>query len=158
MANGHGGYRPPANPAPVSGPGALSRRTDGGPGSAKQPIAKLPDAAYGEQKEFGSIQQGAPIGGSAAPALGAPSPAPSGPLPPPLDAPSSRSDEPVTAGVDMGAGPGSEILDLFNPADMTAEDVRLMKAYQPTLQYMVDSNPRANSSLRALVRFLRSQT
>jgi hypothetical protein len=29
MANGHGGPRTPANPAPVSGPGALSKRTDG---------------------------------------------------------------------------------------------------------------------------------
>ena len=30
MANGRGGYRQPSNPAPVSGPGALSKRTDGG--------------------------------------------------------------------------------------------------------------------------------
>ena len=158
MAGQHGGYRAPQNPAPVSGPGALSRRTDGGPGSNKQPIAKLPDAAYGEQQEFGSIQQGAPIGRSAAPAQSAPSPAPSGPLPPPLDAPTSRPDEPVTAGVDAGAGPGSEIMGFFDPASMTAEDVRYMKAFQPTLQYIVDSNPRSNNSLRALVRFLRSQT
>ena len=31
MAEQHGGKRTPRNPAPVSGPGRLSRRTDGGP-------------------------------------------------------------------------------------------------------------------------------
>ena len=29
MAEAHGGYRQPSSPAPVSGPGALSKRTDG---------------------------------------------------------------------------------------------------------------------------------
>lgn len=160
MADGqHGGYRKPARPAAVSGPGALSQRTDGGPGknNGRQPIQDLPDAGYGEQAEFRSIQQGAPIQKVAAPSAGAPGGAPSGPLPPPLDAPTSRADEPVTAGVDIGAGPGSDVLGLFDPSDMAAEDVRYMMAYLPTLQYMVDSNPRASTSTRALVRHLRSQ-
>ena len=42
MADGHGGYRRPTNPSPVSGPGALSRRTDG-----QQPTQDLPNAKYG---------------------------------------------------------------------------------------------------------------
>lgn len=51
-----GGYRQPSKPAATSGPGALSQRTDGGPGSAKiplkQPIRRLPDADYGANKKF----------------------------------------------------------------------------------------------------------
>jgi hypothetical protein len=156
MANGHGGPRTPAHPAPVSGPGALSQRTDGGPGSKTQPIAKLPDAGYGEQAQFRSIQAGAPIQKVAAPGSGAPSGVPSGPLPPPLDAPTSRADEPITAGVDMGAGPGSDVLGLFDPSKMTENDIRYMKAYLPTLQYIVDSNPHADTITRALVRSLRA--
>jgi len=140
----------------VSGPGNLSQRTDGGPG-AKQAAVKLPDAKYGEQKEFRGIQEGAPIQKVAAPTAGAPGGALSGPLPPPLDAPSSRADEPVTAGAAAGAGPGQDILGLDDPSDMTAEDVRYMLRDLPVLQYMVDMNPNAPTSTRALVRFLRSQ-
>lgn len=158
MANGHGGYRAPAHPAAVSGPGSLSKRTDGGPGSEKQPIRNLPDAGYGEQAEYRSIQAGAPIQKVAAPGSGAPSGTPSGPLPPPLDAPSSRPGEPITAGVDMGAGPGSDVLGLFDPSKITENDVRYMKAYLPTLQYIVDSNPHIDPMTRALVRSLRALT
>lgn len=157
MAGTHGGYRRPANPAAVSGPGNLSRRTDGGPGAKKAPIQNLPDAGYGEQAEFRGIQQGAPIAQAAKPNPASPGGAPTSVTPPPLDAPSSRGDEPVTAGVDMGDGPGSDVLGLFDPSQMAADDVRYMLGYLPTLQYMVDSNPRANNSTRALVRYLRSQ-
>ena len=45
-----GGYRQPANPAPVATPNR--NRTDGGPGNAKQPLRRLPDADYGANKEF----------------------------------------------------------------------------------------------------------
>jgi hypothetical protein len=60
---GKGGYQPPAHPAPVSGPGALSARTDGGPG---QPVKHLSDAQYGEDASYVSQQQGAPVAGTAA--------------------------------------------------------------------------------------------
>ncbi len=94
---GRGGYQAPANPAPVSGPGALSQRTDGGVG---QPVRDLPDAKYGENKAFTEQQQGAPLAG-ASPAM------------PPivgLDAPSQRPDEHVTTGVPVGPGAGPEAL------------------------------------------------
>lgn len=159
MAGQHGGYRAPANPAPVSGPGSLSRRTDGGPGKSngRQPVAELPDAGYGEQAAFRSIQQGAPIQKVEPPTGGAPGGAPqAGALPPPLDAPTGRPGEPVTSGVDIGAGPGSDSLGLFDPSTMAADDIRNAMQYLPTLQYIVDSSPRASSSTRALVRYLRS--
>ena len=41
---GRGGYRAPSNPAPVSGPGALSQRTDGG---ATQPATYISGLPYG---------------------------------------------------------------------------------------------------------------
>lgn len=44
-----GGPRRPTNPAPVSGPGAMSKRTDGGPA---QKLRDLPDAQYGEAATY----------------------------------------------------------------------------------------------------------
>src|SRR5688500_1867609 len=105
MANGHGGYRQPSSPAPVSGPGALSRRTDGGP------IRDLPHAEYGGNKEFRELQQAAPVSASAAGAAGQVTFDPSM-LPTGFGADSEMPDEPVTAGADAGAGPGSSVLGL----------------------------------------------
>lgn len=159
MADGranNGGYRRPQNPAAVSGPGALSQRTDGGPG-AKAAAVKLPDAGYGEQKNFQDIQSGAPIAkaGSVAPGNGGGYQPPANP-PPGLDAPSANPDQPVTHGADAGAGPGTESLGLFDPNSM-ANDVQYMMRYLPQLQYMVDMTPDAPRSTVALVRYLRSQ-
>lgn len=159
MADGranNGGYRRPANPAPVSGPGSLSQRTDGGPG-AKQAAAKLPDAGYGEQQDFQAIQQGAPIAKGPQPAGDAGTLQPATAMPTPLDAPSGRPGEPVTHGADAGDGPGMSSLGLFNPDDMAANDVSYMMKYLPQLQYMVDMTPDAPRSTVALVRYLRSQ-
>lgn len=152
---GNGGYRKPANPASVSGPGALSQRTDGGPG-AKAAAVKLPDAGYGEQKNFQDIQSGAPIGKAGAATSGGQAPTPATP-PPPLDAPSGRPGEPVTNGAASGAGLGQESLGLFDPDNMAANDVQYLMRYLPQLQYMVDMTPEAPRSTVALVRYLRSQ-
>lgn len=154
MANGHGGYRKPGSPAAVSGPGSLSQRTDGGPG-AKAAAVKLPDAGYGEQKEFQAIQQGAPI--AKAGATGGGQAPPPTPPPPGLDQPSGRPGEPVTHGADAGAGLGMDSLGLFSPDDLAANDVSYMLKYLPSLQYMVDSNPNPPIQTLALVRYLRSQ-
>ena len=92
MANGHGGYRKPSNPAPVSGPGALSKRTDGGP---SQPVMEVGGFEYGGRADFEDIQGGAPMAASD------PLPAPT-----PLFAPTERPTEPITSGVPVGPGPG----------------------------------------------------
>lgn len=104
-------------PALVSGPGALSQRTDGG-----QPLRHISNAKYGEDKAFIAQQKGAPLGnsaeGSAGPApsamtgatsLGGPPTAGSGPTgaPPaqaitPFGAPSANPDQRVTTGMQMG--------------------------------------------------------
>lgn len=104
MANGHGGYRKPNNPAPASGPGSLSRRTDGGP---QQNVASLPDAKYGEGKAFDEIQRGAPMaaagqvdamGGGGEVAAVAP--------PTPFTQPTERPEQPISWGASFGPGPG----------------------------------------------------
>jgi hypothetical protein len=123
MANGHGGYRRPANPAPVSGPGANSRRTDG-----KANMADLPDAQYGENADFREIQSGAALGG------GGPL-APPAPIDPatltPLGAPTAQPDVPVTDGAAVGPGDGIEALGL--PRDLDKLDAQGLAKYLPVL-------------------------
>lgn len=88
-----GGYREPSSPAPVSGPGAHSARTDTGPADMVAAGGR-----YGERKALEAQQSAAPVvtGG------GAPSVGPgSGPAPaPPMNAfgPTERPGEPITAG------------------------------------------------------------
>lgn len=106
MANGHGGARTPRNPAPVSGPGSLSRRTDGGPAQVN---AQLPDAKYGEQAAFQEAQSGAPMAAAPPiPSVDASGGAASTPVAPPvpLTQPTERPDEPVSWGASFGPGPG----------------------------------------------------
>lgn len=158
MADGranNGGYRRPSNPAAVSGPGALSQRTDGGPG-AKAAAVKLPDAGYGEQKNFQDIQAGAPITKAGAVTSGGGKPTPAA-MPPSLDAPTAHPDMPVTHGADAGSGPGMASLGLAGPNDLAANDVNYMLRYLPQLQYIVDMTPDTPTTTLALVRYLRSQ-
>lgn len=93
MADGqHGGYRRPANPAPVSGPGAMSRRTDG-----TQPVMPTSGLPYGQNQALDAVQAGAPMpqgGGGGVPQVV------------PLDAESAFPNEPITAGAPFGPGPG----------------------------------------------------
>lgn len=122
-----GGYHPPANPAQVSGPGALSRRTD-----SPQPAMNLSNPKYGEQADFQAIQQGAPMQAPAGP----PTPGSGGQpvsLPTPINAPSARPGEPVTAGADAGMGPDSSALQLPSPDDRET----LRKQFGPILGALI---------------------
>ena len=56
-----GGYRKPNNPAPVSGPGALSQRTDGGP---TQGATYIPGLPQGEGQATYDQQVAAPMMGA----------------------------------------------------------------------------------------------
>src|SRR5512138_256775 len=93
MANGHGGYRAPSHPAAVSGPGALSQRTDGGP--ARMDVT---GGSYGSSQDFRQQESAAPLSAPAPPS--APPPSFTG-----LGEPTQNPGEPVTAGADGGAGP-----------------------------------------------------
>ena len=109
MANGHGGMRTPANPAPVSGPGALSQRTDG------QPARYASGMPYGDGQDFYDIQTSAPMASTDNVAAGKrvarrSSQGVAGAAPvTPLFAPTERPGEPVTAGAAMGPGPGPSL-------------------------------------------------
>lgn len=145
-----GGPRPPAKPAPVSGPGRLSQRTDGGPG---QVVRDLPNAAYGEAQAFAQAQQGAPM----ALAPGALSPSPgggpsAGPMAlTPFGAPSARPDEAISTGAPFGTTPGPESLGLTTPDNAAEEDHKALAAYLPVLEWM-SNLPTAMPSMRVLVR------
>lgn len=139
----HGGYRKPTNPAPVSGPGAHSRRTDG------QPKMDLPNAAYGENKTFNELQSGAKLPSDSASAGAAPAPVP--PSFVGLGAPSQEPGTPVTAGADMGAGPGLEALGIRGTTQDDAEEIR---KYLPTLIDIAqrdDTLPGTKRWLRTLI-------
>lgn len=139
----HGGYRKPANPAPVSGPGKYARRTDGGPA---QSLSTVPDQPYGQQSADLASQRIAPMAGQ--------QPLPSAPTPTPggqdqgggavsapqysggaFNAPSARPGEPITHGVDIGPGGGSDVLNLpqpVNPAAGTGQMTALLQRVSTT--------------------------
>lgn len=139
MANGHGGSRPPAHPAPVSGPGHYSKRTDGGPA---QVMSTAPGQDYGAQTDQMNQQRVEPMAGQAPlPPPAAPgAPAPDAGQAPPqygggaFNAPSARPGEPVTAGAAIGPGPGPEALN-FQPQEPgagTGQMTQLLQKLSPT--------------------------
>lgn len=98
MARGkRGGKRTPRAPAAVSGPGALSQRTDGGP--AKPPPVGTGNP-YGERKKLEEIASVAPMYTDAAPAGSAGRQVPVDPGAMPVaNAPSQRPTQPSGVGV-----------------------------------------------------------
>lgn len=127
-----GGPRTPAKPAAVSGPGALSQRTDGGAG---QPIRPAPAASYGDRVASIAQQKAAPMrsGGTAAPAPQPPAGGTSAPAGPsaaqrPVDVfgPSQRPGEPLTAGVPIGAGSAGP-----SPMSSVAGELRAIYSQYP---------------------------
>jgi hypothetical protein len=103
-----------AKPAMISGPGAMSQRTDGGPASkqAIRYISGMPN--YGDGQELANLQAAAPMSASGTPAsqpaqVSGGEPAQQSQVIP-IDAPTQRPGEPVTAGAASGPGPGPEVL------------------------------------------------
>jgi len=137
MADQHGGYRRPAQPAPVSGPGKLSKRTDGfgkpNPEQAVKPATGLP---YGENKQVTEIAQSAPLAAAANPLSAQVTP---------LSAPSSKPYEPVTAGQPSGPGPSRTDMPSQHPDDVVAGAIREAYRAAPSPQ------------LRMLMNYLEEQ-
>ncbi len=112
--------------AGAAGPGKFSVRTDG---------MSLPSAAYGEGVQTQAIQQGAPL--AKTPSVNPMSRSEQGIAPSqleritPLYAPSQRPDEPITAGVAVGPGPGPEILGMnaARPAESLSNILSQMLPY-----------------------------
>mgnify|MGYP003151379720 CR=1 FL=1 len=101
---GRGGYRKPTptRKNAVSGPGALSQRTDG-----NQPVMRLPDAKYGESKAFEEQQQAAPLGDSGGANMPLPLEGTSNPSNV-LWGPSELPNQELTSGAPIGPGLSTE--------------------------------------------------
>ena len=84
-------------------------RTDLNNSAKKLPVTTVPGQTYGEAGAQRRAQQAVPMGAPQAPQV-----APQQqrqPLPvTPLNAPTERPDEPITAGNPLGAGPGMDML------------------------------------------------
>lgn len=138
MANGeHGGYRRPSEPAAVSGPGALSARTDGGATSQPQMVAS--GGAYGDRQEMESIQGGADM-----------AQAPGTPRPPALTDPTANPEEPITAGAEMGPGMGPQAAGIKSDYDITNDKLRPILHSLEILANLPQSNPETRAYVRAL--------
>jgi hypothetical protein len=132
----------PMNPkAGVSGPGKFSVRTD---------KLEMGSTAYGEGVETQAIKSGAPL---AKTTDVRPAPASSMGQPvTPLYAPTERPDEPVTAGINQGAGVGSDALMINQPADYTNFNANI-QSYTPVLSYIAslqNTSPETRRAIRQL--------
>jgi hypothetical protein len=122
-----GGYRQPTNPAPTSGPGSLSRRTDGGAiegMTPPQPKAVYTGMPYGENKAINDQQAGADIAGNPVPRMPTPMIE--------LGAPTQRPDEPITTGINMGLGGGTEMRQLPNMAPSLIDTIKQLARFDPS--------------------------
>jgi len=132
--------------AGVSGPGPYAKRTDIG-----TPEMKMGSIAYGEGVDTQAIKSGAQLGRTADAVS-----EPTGRLRQAempiteLYAPTQRPEEPITAGVDQGAGPGSEAL-MMN--QMKQDDKDIIAKYLPSLSSMASAQD-TPESFRAFVSFL----
>ena len=112
--------------AGASGPGKFSKRTDLNMGSI----------AYGEGVETAAIKSGAPM--AKTPSVNPTSLSEQGMAPSqlervtPLYAPTQRTDEPITAGIPMGAGPGPEALGAGPMRQKTSDALAKMIPFDTT--------------------------
>lgn len=159
-----GGYRKPKNPAAVSGPGRMSRRTDGQPseGDMKQAKRYISGGDYGEGKELMNIQGSAPMAkapgvpDSMSPATSpttATPPIPKSNVPNLLD-PSAKPSEPITSGIAGGPGIGPEGMTPVSPMVPSAEDMEKTRAMYALLM-RASQSPNASQATRELARKIR---
>lgn len=145
---GKGGYQAPNNPAPVSGPGQLSRRTDGGPG---QPIRVPTGGSYGDAQQIEQLQQSAPLaqspGGAGGLLAGLTLPEGVG-----FDQGTQQPGTPITDGAALGPGAGPESLGLTMAED---EDTKKLVEYLPVWEMMANQ-PGSSRATRNLVRQLKA--
>jgi hypothetical protein len=142
-----GGYRPTApqnNPANISATGGNGQ-------SGKQPMRYVSGLPYGQGQEMMAQQAGAPMAQAA--------PVPAAPLPQLRDllSPTNNPAEPITAGVDFGPGPGSDVL----PGNINAntrpdENKAIVEKYMPVLLQAAQLQD-APDSYKRFVNFLIGQ-
>lgn len=132
----------PMNPlAGPAGPGKYSTRTD---------KLEMGSIAYGEGVETAAIQSGAPLAKS-------PRSMPASEVMPKakpitsLYADTESPDEPITTGINMGAGAGSEALQMRKEDDSNFRAA--IQAAKPVLAYVADL-PDTSPETRAIIKQL----
>lgn len=138
---------------------SYAQRTDLQQAGKVVPLMAATGQQYGKATEQLEAQRALPVAAPPPPATAAPGavPAASGTaspaIPPvtvvPLDAPTTRLAEPVTAGVPVGPGPGAEVLGL--PNENGVQDLAM---WLPMLEFAA-SQPNATMQMRNFVRRLR---
>lgn len=120
----------------VSGVGPGARRTDLDRAAKVQRDAKIqraPGGSYGERTELAGLATGAPMAKAAPMATMSPSTASIPTVG--IFEPTMRPNEPITAGVDVGEGPGSEaLMTPVDAPDQLAAFARAMYMANPTPQ------------------------
>jgi hypothetical protein len=106
----------------VSGPGALSQRTDGGATEGfTQGQATYTGLPYGQNKEINQQQSQAPMAAAAMPPILS------------LSEPTMRPDEPITSGLNMGAGAGREAMgQLPNRGPSLIDTIKHLTQFDPS--------------------------
>lgn len=141
-----GGYRKPGNPAPVSGPGALSRRTDGrvaegfaygmnkqiNEQAASAPLKKAPSFNAGSAR-MGEVRSMTPVT--------------------PVTAPTMDQNDPITNGVPIGAGANSIAGLPSGPVE--DPDINMIRDYYPMLEFWA-SQPGTSQATKDYVQYLRT--
>jgi hypothetical protein len=127
----------------VSGPGKYAKRLD-----------RMPSNSYGDTTETAQLASGAPLARTPdvrpAPASEIKTAAQSAPVTP-MFAPTERPQEPVTNGVNIGAGMGSEALAMRQPDDTNFRSS--IASYKPVLNYISDQ-PNTSPETRQAIRQL----
>ena len=149
----HGGMRTPSNPAPVSGPGSLSQRTDGGPQQVQADMSGMP---YGENQELEAMQSAAPMSASTSaksPRARQRQTKSAMEQVTPLFSPTQRPEEPVTDGASFGPGAGMPPRPGMRSINNT--DAETLSKYLPSLLTMAES-PETPEGFKRFVRHLKN--
>ena len=125
----------------VSGPGKFAKRTD----------LEYQSTGYGEGVQYQQDKSGAPLAKSGGVKLSQAPVVPTGAPVTGLYEPTARPGEPVTHGVDVGAGAGSDALVMRKPDDTNFR--ASMMAYLPVLNFVSDQ-PNTSPETRDVIRQL----
>ena len=134
-----------ANGGPQYSPANVS-----GTGGAGQSGRVASGFSYGMNKQINEQAASAPLAKVAKTVARPMDVAPSQPPVTPLTAPTMNPDEPITAGINMGAGPGAEALMLPSNADNNAEFNKSISSYYPVLSYIASRPNTSPDTRRAL--------
>jgi hypothetical protein len=137
-----------ANGGPQYSPANVS-----GTGGAGQSGRVASGYSYGMNKQINEQAASAPLAKVAKTVARPMDVAPSQPPITTLTEPTMNPNEPITAGINMGAGPGVEALMLPSNADNNAEFNKSIASYYPVLSYIA-SRPNTSAETRRVLAIL----